>query len=61
MLRSRGMRATETRMAVHRAMMSLEHACAEQVVDWLGAENDVAASVSSVYNVLQQMAVAGIY
>ena len=52
MLRSRGMRATETRMAVHRAMMSLEHACAEQVVDWLGAENDVAASVSSVYPVL---------
>ena len=61
MLRSRGMRATETRMAVHRAMMALEHACAEQVVEWLGSEHDAAASVSSVYNVLQQMAVAGIY
>ena len=61
MLRSHGMRATESRMAVHRAMMALEHACAEQVVDWLAEDHDVAASVSSVYNVLQQMAVAGIY
>ena len=61
MLKSRGMRGTETRMAVHRAMMSLEHACAEQVVEWLEADNDVAASVSSVYHVLQQMAQAGIY
>ena len=61
MLRSRGMRATETRMAVHRAMMALEHACAEQVVEWLKADRDVAASVSSIYNVLQQMAIAGIY
>ena len=61
MLKSRGMRSTETRLAVHRAMMALEHACAEQVVEWLGSDNDVAASVSSVYNVLQQMAQAGIY
>ena len=46
MLRSRGMRATETRMAVHRAMMALEHACAEQVVEWLKADHDVAACCS---------------
>lgn len=61
MLKSRGMRATETRMAIHRAMMSLEHATADQVAEWLAKENDVAASVSSIYSVLQQMAVAGIY
>lgn len=29
MLKSRGFRITETRMAVHRAMMDLEHATAE--------------------------------
>lgn len=61
MLKSRGFRITETRMAVHRAMMDLEHATAEQVAEWLKANNDAAASVSSIYNVLQQMAVAGIY
>ncbi len=61
MLKSHGMRATESRMAVHRAMMKLEHACAEQVVEYLVADHDVAASVSSVYHVLQQMAQAGIY
>lgn len=61
MLKSRGMRATETRMAIHRAMMALEHATAEQVSEWLSQQNDVAASVSSIYNVLQQMAIAGIY
>lgn len=61
MLKTRGFRATETRMAVHRAMMSLEHADAERVVKWLGDHNDAAASESSVYNVLEQMATAGIY
>lgn len=61
MLKSRGLKATETRMAVHRAMMALEHATADQVAEWLVQDNDAAASVSSVYNVLQQMAVAGIY
>ncbi len=61
MLKSRGLRVTETRLAVHRAMMALEHACAEDIAAWLQKENDSAASVSSIYNVLLQMATAGIY
>lgn len=42
-------------------MMALEHASAEQVCRWLKDHNEAAASVSSVYNVLQQMATCGIY
>ena len=61
MLKSRGLRATQARLLVHTAMMSLEHACAEQVAERLAQEQGAAISTASVYNVLEQMAVAGVY
>ncbi len=42
-------------------MMALEHASADQVCRWLENNNEAAASESSVYNVLLQMATYGIY
>lgn len=42
-------------------MMALEHASADQVCRWLDENHEAAASESSVYNVLLQMATYGIY
>ena len=61
MLKTHGLRATNARMSIHRAMMALEHASAEHVAEWLEKRHDSAASVSSIYNILTQMATEGIY
>ena len=59
-LRRHGLRATKQRMAVHEVMMELEHASADMVQEKL-AERGTPVTVSSVYNILSQMADYRIY
>ncbi len=59
-LKDKGLKATPQRVAVHEAMLRLVHASAEMVrEDVLG--NGGRITVSSVYNILSQMADIGIY
>ena len=61
-LKAKGLKATAQRTAVHRAMMQLGHASADEVLEHL-RENDPQSkvTVASVYNFLPQMVDLGIY
>ena len=60
-LKSKGLKATTQRVAVHQAMMALGHACADQVSEWIEDKTNASVSTASVYNILSQMALLGIY
>lgn len=60
-LRSRGMRVTEQRRAVHSAMMDLIHAGADEVYACIVQKGDVKINRSTVFGILQDMADKGIY
>lgn len=59
-LRRHGLKATRQRQAVHQVMMELEHASADMVREHL-AQNGVAVTTASVYNILSQLADYHIY
>ena len=59
-LRRHGLKATRQRMAVHEAMMELVHASADMVSDFL-RERGATVTVTSVYNILSQLADWRIY
>lgn len=59
-LREHGFKATGPRLAVHQAMMELGHASADMVCDKL-KDKGLSVTVASVYNILSQMALHGIY
>ncbi len=59
-LRRHGLKATRQRMAVHEVMMQLVHASADTVSDAL-REKGSDVTVSSVYNILSQLADLHIY
>jgi len=61
LLKQHKLKATPQRLAVHGAMLQLIHASAEQVAGVLEQESELKVSVSSVYNILTQMASLGIY
>jgi len=61
MLKSKKMKATAQRLAVHSAMMALVHASADEVYEWLTKESETKISVSSIYNILNDLASVGIY
>ena len=61
MLRRHGLKATSQRLAVHGAMMELVHASAEMVAEKIAATSQVKITQSSVYNILSQLALHGIY
>ena len=61
LLKQHKLKATPQRLAVHNVMLGLIHASAEQVTAVLKEESDLKVSVSSVYNILSQMASLGIY
>ena len=61
LLKQHKLKATPQRLAVHNAMLALIHASAEQVADTIKEESTLKVSVSSVYNILSQMASLGIY
>ena len=60
-LKQHKLKATPQRLAVHNVMLELIHASAEQVAAVLKEESEMKVSVSSVYNILSQMASLGIY
>lgn len=61
LLRQHSLKATPQRLAVHQAMMSLKHASADMVCEWLEQHCNTHTTTTSVYNILSQMAHLGIY
>ena len=61
LLRKHTLKATPQRMAVHAAMMELGHASADMVCEAIAREGKVNITVASVYNILSQLALRGIY
>lgn len=61
MLRKRNLKATSQRLAVHSAMAALVHASADMVTEFIRANSTVKVTPSSVYNILAQLALCGIY
>lgn len=61
MLKRHSLKATPQRLAVHEAMLSLGHASADSVSEWISTEGRTSFTVASVYNILSQMALIGVY
>ena len=59
-LKSKGLKATTQRVAVHEAMLELGHASADMVVERMASHGDE-VTVSSVYNTLSILADLRIY
>ena len=60
-LKRHKLKATPQRLAVHEAMLELGHASADQVSGWIAARGGTRVTVSSVYNILTQMTLLGVY
>jgi len=60
LLKARGLKATAQRVAVHQAMRELGHASADMVCAKI-SETGAKVTVASVYNILSQLALLGIY
>lgn len=60
-LRKYSLKATSQRLAVHSAMMELGHASADMVAEEIYRQAGARISVASVYNILSQFALVGIY
>lgn len=61
LLKRHSLKATPQRLAVHEAMLSLGHACADQVCEWISAQGRTSFTTASVYNILSQMSGLGVY
>lgn len=60
-LRKHNLKVTPQRIAVHEAMMHLGHASADMVAEHIKEEGSTKVTVASVYNILTQMTLLGIY
>ena len=60
-LKNHSLKATAQRLAVHEAMMQLGHASADMVTDAIRRNGKAKVTVASVYNILTQLALLGIY
>ena len=60
-LKKEGLKATPQRLAVHEAMLSLVHACADDVAEYIAQNSETRIAVASVYNILENLASLGIY
>lgn len=60
-LRRHAMKATAQRLAVHEAMLRLGHASADMVTEEIRKSDGGKITVASVYNILTNLADAGIY
>ena len=60
-LKKHSLKATPQRLAVHEAMISLGHASADMVTDAIKENSSAKVTVASVYNILTQMAMLGVY
>lgn len=61
LLRKNSLKATPQRLAVHEAMMTLGHACADMVTEAIKEKGTAKVTLASVYNILTHMAMLGIY
>ena len=60
-LRKNSLKATPQRLAVHEAMMFVGHASADMVTEAIKEKNTAKVTMASVYNILTQMAMLGVY
>ena len=60
-LKRHKLKATPQRLAVHEAMLSLGHASADHVGEWIAERGEVRVTAASVYNILTQMSLLGVY
>lgn len=61
LLKKHSLKATPQRLAVHEAMLSLGHASADMVTEAISEKGEAKVTVASVYNILTNMAMLGIY
>lgn len=61
LLKKYELKATPQRLAVHEAMLNLCHASADMVAGYAAAHSSARLSVASVYNILSQLALLGVY
>ena len=60
-LKKHSLKATPQRLAVHEVMMELGHACADMVAESIKEKGTAKVTTASVYNILTQMALLGVY
>lgn len=60
-LKKHSLKATPQRLAVHEAMTSLGHASADMVTEEILRQGKAKVTVASVYNILTQLAILGVY
>ena len=61
LLKEHGLKSTNQRLAVHEAMMRLGHASADMVTEEIKKAGTARVTVASVYNILSQLALLGVY
>ena len=61
LLKKNGLKVTPQRVAVHEAMLKLGHACADMVTAEILNVKKAKVTVASVYNILTQLSLLGIY
>ena len=61
LLKKHSLKATPQRLAVHEAMMVLGHASADMVTEEILTQGKAKVTVASVYNILTQLAMLGVY
>ena len=60
-LKKHSLKATPQRLAVHEAMLELGHASADMVTEIISKKGEAKVTVASVYNILTNMAMLGVY
>ena len=60
-IKKHSLKATPQRLAVHEAMISLGHACADMVTEAIKEKGSAKVTLASVYNILTHMAMLGVY
>lgn len=61
LLKKHSLKSTQQRLAVHNAMLKLGHASADIVTEEIRSQGTTNVTVASVYNILSQIALLGIY
>lgn len=61
LLKKHSLKSTQQRLAVHNAMLKLGHASADMVAEEIRSQGTTNVTVASVYNILSQIALLGIY
>lgn len=61
LLKKHSLKSTQQRLAVHNAMLKLGHASADMVTEEIRSQGTTNVTGASVYNILSQIALLGIY